>query len=111
MPLQPEAPRFPMSQPNFRILAQTPVNDSEMKEELADLFGDEDNFQAEHANCLYAEMGLSFSRGGPPNDLLISFSCNQVEARGFAWPHPYRGLKPNTVEKLSKMVGKVWPAG
>jgi hypothetical protein len=104
----PNAPRFPMGPPNFRILGQTQIMDSELKEELGKLFGDEDNFQSEHANCMYAEMGISF--GGTPNDLLISFSCNQVEARGFNWPHPYRGMTPKTVEKLAQVVQKVWPS-
>jgi hypothetical protein len=62
---------------------------------------------------MYAEMGVSFSSnlGGPPNDMLISFSCNQVEARSFAWPHPNRGLKPDTVKQLAALVQKIWPMG
>jgi hypothetical protein len=43
--------------------------------------------------------------------MLISFSCNQVESRTFAWPHPNRGLKPDTVKKLAEIAGKIWPAG
>lgn len=110
---QQEAPRFPMSQPNFRILSQAQVLDPDLKEELAKILGDADNFQAEHANCLYAEMGLSFTNanGGPPNDLLISFSCHQVEARSFAWPHSNRGLKPDTVKKIVAISQKIWPGG
>jgi hypothetical protein len=112
-PQQAAAPRFPMSPPNFRILTQTPVMDPELKEQLAELLGDEDNFQAEHNNCLYAEMGLSWSPapGAPPNDLLVSYSCNRVEARGFAWPHPYRGMKPDTHKELAGIVQKLWPPG
>jgi hypothetical protein len=108
-----DAPRFPMSQPNFRILSQAQVLDPDLKEELAKLLGDEDNFQAEHANCLYAEMGISFTNamGGQPNDLLVSFSCNQVEARSFPWPHSNRGLKPETVKKLVTLSQKIWPGG
>jgi hypothetical protein len=104
-------PRFPMSQPNFRILGQVQVMDPKLKEELGKLLGDPDNFQPDHANCMYAEMGLSFTppAGGAPNDLLISFSCNQVEARSFAWPHPNRGLKPNAVKELDTIVQKIWP--
>lgn len=110
---QQDAPRFPMSQPNFRILSQAQVLDPDVKEELAKLLGDADNFQAEHANCLYAEMGISFTNamGGQPNDLLISFSCHQVEARSFPWPHSNRGLKPDTVKKLVSLSQKIWPGG
>jgi hypothetical protein len=110
---QPQEIRFPMSQPNFRILGQAQVIDPSLREELGKLLGNPDNFQADHANCMYAEMGLSFtgSLGGPPNDMLISFSCNQVEARSFAWPHPNRGLKPDTVKQLDAIVQKIWPMG
>jgi hypothetical protein len=105
----PDAPRFPMQQPNFRILGQNQIMDPELKEELGEVLGDEDNFSSNHANCMYAEMGLSF--GQAPYDILISFSCNQVEARNFAWPHPNRGMKPETVEALAKVVQQVFPTG
>jgi hypothetical protein len=110
-PPPPDAPRFPMNQPNFRILGQAQIIDPDLKEELANVLGDEDSFQADHANCMYAEMGISFQSGGALNDMLISFSCNSVEARSFAWPHPYRGLKPSTVEQLAGLVQKIWPQG
>jgi hypothetical protein len=105
--------RFPMSQPNFRILGQAQVIDPDLREALGKLLGNPDSFQADHANCMYAEMGLSFtgSLGGAPNDMLISFSCNTVEARSFAWPHPNRGLKPDTVKQLDALVQKIWPMG
>ena len=108
-----QAPRFPMSQPNFRILNQTQVIDPDLREQLGKILGDPDNFQADHANCMYAEMGLSFSTNpaAPPNDMLISFSCNTVDSRTFAWPHPNRGLKPETVKQLDALVQKIWPMG
>jgi hypothetical protein len=109
---QPQAPRFPMGQPNFLILSQQQVLDPDLREQLGKLLGSEDSYQADHANCMYAEMGLSFSsNGGPLNDMLISFSCNQVEARTFAWPFPNRGLKPDTVKKIAEIAGKIWPSG
>lgn len=110
-PPPPDAPRFPMSQPNFKILGQAQVMDSDLREQLGKLLGDSDNFQAEHGQCMYPEMGLSFSSGGPPNDMLISFSCNQVQARSFAWPHPNQGLKPETVKQFDMLVRKIWPVG
>lgn len=108
-PAQQNVPRFH----GFRILSQTPVIDSDLKEELADLLGDEDNFHSEHNNCLYAEMGLSFQSGAgaATNDVLISFSCNQVSARGFAWPHANTGMKKGTTGDLSEIVAKIWPPG
>ncbi len=104
----PDAPRFH----GFRILSQTQVLDPDVREELGELFGDGDNFDNNHANCAYAEMGLSFSPAqGIQNDLLVSFSCNQVVAQTFAWPHPSAGMKPDTVKELSELVQKIWPAG
>jgi hypothetical protein len=107
-------PRFPNRPDGFRILAQTQVIDEKLKEDLADILGDEDNFQDEHANCMYAELGLSFTSasGGPSNDVLVSFSCNQVQAAGgFAWPHPSVGLTPDAVKKLAEVAGKLFPPG
>ncbi|MDX2053967.1 MAG: hypothetical protein SFV15_16310 [Polyangiaceae bacterium] len=96
----------------FRILNQTQVIDSSLKDELAEILGNPDNFQAEHASCAYAEVGLSFSsNSGASSDLLISFSCNHVMPQTFTWPHPNTGLKPETVQKLSKVVNKLWPPG
>ncbi len=102
------APRFH----NFRILSQTPVIDPDLKEELAEVLGDEDNFDSRHANCTYSEMGMSWVAGtGQPLDLTISFSCNQVVAHSFAWPHRYTGMKPDTVKKLSDIVQRLFPPG
>jgi hypothetical protein len=95
----------------FRILSQTQVIDEDLKEDLADVLGDDGNFDNNHAGCMYAEMGLSFTAGGPANDVLISFSCNQVQARTFAWPHPSTGMKPATVKELSEVVQKLFPPG
>jgi hypothetical protein len=104
---QDTTPRFH----GFRILGQTQVIDEDLKDELAKILGKESNFDNNHPACLYAEMGLSFSSGGPSNDMLISFSCNQVNARTFAWPHPATGMKPKTVQNLSEVVQKLWPPG
>jgi hypothetical protein len=108
-PLPDSTPRFH----GFRILGQTQVIDPDLKEELGEILGKEKNFDSQHANCLYAEMGLSFSPGpgAPSNDTLISFSCNQVAAKNFAWPHPQTGMTPSTVKELSEVVQKIWPAG
>jgi hypothetical protein len=106
-------PRFPNRPDGFRILSQTQVIDEGLKESLAELLGDEDNFHDEHASCMYAELGLSFTSGQPqPNDVLISFSCNQVAAAGgFAWPHPSVGMTPDMVSSLAEVAGKLFPPG
>ncbi len=103
-----QAPRFH----NFRILDQVAVVDTKLKEDLAEVFGSDDSFQPQHSNCLYAEMGLSFSSstpGAPPNDVLISFSCNQVQAHNFVWPHGNTGLTSETVKELADVVSRLFP--
>jgi len=106
-PMQDTTPRFH----GFRILSQTQVIDEDLKAELGKILGNDSNFDNNHAACMYAEMGLSFSSGGPPNDVLISFSCNQVAAKTFAWPHPANGMKAKTVQKLADVVQNLWPPG
>jgi len=102
---------------DFRILSQTQVLDPDLKESLGKLLGDKDSFDNAQARCapnvFYAEMGLSFTGTGStaPNDLLISFSCNQVVSRSFAWPHPATGMKTDTVKKISEIVQKIFPQG
>jgi len=89
LPAADTTPRFH----DFRILSQTQVLDPDLKESLGKLLGDKGSFDNADARCapnvFYAEMGLSFSStvGQAPNDLLVSFSCNQVVSRSFAWPH------------------------
>jgi hypothetical protein len=109
----PEAPRFH----NYRILGQTQIMDQDLREKLGDILGSADSFDNQYARCapgvIYPEMGLSFSMGptAAPSDVLISFSCSQVVSRSFAWPHPATGMKPSTVESLTAVVQKLWPAG
>jgi hypothetical protein len=103
----PQAPRFH----GFRILEQQPMLNQELKEELAELLGDPDSYQAPQSNCMYAEMGLSFSSStaAAPNDVLISFSCNQMQGHNFIWPHPTSGMTSDTVKKLADVVAKLFP--
>jgi hypothetical protein len=104
-----QVPRFV----DFRILGQAPVMDPKLKESLGDLFGDGDNYQSDHQNCMYPELGLSFSPqdGSARYDMLVSFSCNQVNAVNFAWPHKAAGMSPEMVKKLSEIVPNLFPAG
>ena len=94
-------------------MSQTLVTDREIKESLATLLGNGENFHAEHANCMYAELGLSFTSGhAPPNDVLISFSCGRVAAAGgFVWPHPSAGMTPELHRRLARIAGRLFPPG
>jgi hypothetical protein len=102
---------------SFRILSQTQVLDPDLKESLGKVLGDKDSFDNAQARCapnvFYADLGLSFTSntGAAPNDLLISFQCNQVVSRSFAWPHPATGMTPDTVKKVAEIVLKIFPQG
>ena len=106
-------PRFPNdSTPNYRILSQTPVVDADLKDKLADIFGHDGNFQAQSSGCMYPEFGVTFQvPPQPANNVLVSFSCGQVQARNFAWPHPNSGLKDSTVKDLREVISKIFPPG
>jgi hypothetical protein len=89
----------------FRIIAM-PVNvtDQKQRDELINIFGFEKNFDNTHGNCVYAEFGFSFARiQQAPADVLVSMSCDQVEARNFIWPHKSTGLTPDSVNRLTKL--------
>jgi hypothetical protein len=96
-----------------RVLGTAQVMDPKLREEIADLLGDEDNFQLEHAPCNYAEFGLGWTTQPnlPPYEILISFSCNNIQAaQGFSWPHATGiGMKPKLVESLTTVIQKLFP--
>jgi hypothetical protein len=90
---------------NFRILGM-PANviDPKLRDELIAIFGFEKNFDDSHGSCIYAEFGFSFARmGQPPADVLVSLSCDQVQAQNFMWPHRSTGLTPDSAARISKV--------
>jgi hypothetical protein len=95
---------------NFRVLGMpTNVIDSKLRDELIAIMGFPKNFDDSHASCLYAEYGFSFARiGQPPADVLVSLSCDQVQAQNFIWPHKSVGLTPDTAARISKLVPSVF---
>jgi hypothetical protein len=107
-PPPPQAPRFH----GFRILEQQQVVSEDVKEDLAELLGDEDSFQPPTTNAFYAEMGIAFSNapGAPSNDVLISLSCKSMQGHNFVWPHRNNGITPETDQRLSELVPKLFPS-
>jgi hypothetical protein len=104
-PAQPPPPRFK----GFIILAQMPLSDQAVKDEVLDVFGSEDSFQAQHNNCFFPGLGVSMNRQGQaPVDLLVSLSCNQAQGDGFRWPYKVNGLAPEASQKLTKVYEKLW---
>jgi hypothetical protein len=105
-PAPPPPPRFK----GFILLTQMPLTDETVKEELLDVFGSEDSFNAQRGNCFFPGMGVSMVRpnGQPPVELLISLSCNQAMGDGFRWPYPANGFTPESSQKLTKIYEKLW---
>jgi hypothetical protein len=90
---------------NFRVLGM-PANvvDPKFRDELIEIFGFEKSFDDTHGSCVYAEFGFSFARiNQPPADVLVSLSCDQVQAHNFMWPHKSTGLTPDTAARISKV--------
>lgn len=108
-PTTADAPRFE----GFRILGQAQVMDESLRKQIIEVFGYEKNFGSRKSPCLYPELGFSFGSYGaqPPANVLVSFGCNQVQARNFNWPFPDKGLKESTVNDLQNIVQRLFGAG
>ncbi len=94
----------------FRILGYTALNDKTQREEALAIFGTKSNFTTAATSCMYAEFGFSFgsATGGPPADVMVSLSCNQVKAEGFQWPHAGTGLPSDTSKRIIAIAQKVF---
>ena len=84
--------------------------DQKVKDDLAALFGTESNFDNSMAQCLYPEVGVSFQQTAPmlPDNVLVSFSCDHVEAKNFQWPFANKGLTQDTVKKFAAINKKLF---
>lgn len=109
VPVAPPPPRFKgyiMLQERF-LASDGP--DKSVKDEILDIFGDEDSFQDQRDPCFFPGMGFSFSRSnGPPVELLISISCKQAQGDGFTWPYSKSGFTPDTQQRLTKIYQQLW---
>jgi hypothetical protein len=113
LPPAPQAQQQGFRFHNRLVLGTAQVMDKDLREDLAKLLGDEDNFQLEHQPCDYAELGMGWAPQAnmAPYEILISFSCNNIRAaQGFAWPHATGiGMKPKLVEGLTQVIQKLFP--
>jgi hypothetical protein len=105
-PPQQEPPRFH----NFRILEWQPVTDSSVKSDILDTFGKESSFQDTHDNCMYAEFGFAMAQPNnqAPADILVSLSCDQVQAYNFNWPYSKTGVTADSAKKIAAIVQKTF---
>jgi hypothetical protein len=108
----PQAPPAPDAQRfhNFRILDYRQIDDAGMKGDIVDVFGHGSNFQSSPASCMYAEFGFAIAQPSNPTpaDILVSLSCEQVQAYNFSWPYPQTGITPDTSKKLGAIAQKVF---
>jgi hypothetical protein len=94
----------------FPILGWQPVTDSGLQGQILDLLGHQSNFMTPPQQCMYAEFGISISRPNSPQpaNMLVSLSCQQVQATDFQWPYPANGLTPDTEKKFVAIAQQVF---
>jgi hypothetical protein len=110
-PVATAVPNAPMFE-GFRIIGQAQVMDPDLREQIIDIFGYEKSFDSKKSPCMFPELGLSFGGGAQQGaNVLVSFSCNQVQARNFNWPHADTGLTQKTVQNLSQIIQKLFGGG
>ncbi|MDP9002894.1 MAG: hypothetical protein M3O46_22620 [Myxococcota bacterium] len=105
-PAPPDAPRFH----GFRILEWQAVNDAGVKGDIVDTFGHASNFTNPQFSCMYAELGFAMAQTSNPTpaDVLVSLSCQQVQAFNFTWPYAQTGITPDTEKKIAQIAQKVF---
>jgi hypothetical protein len=105
-PPPPDAQRFH----NFRILDYRIVDDPGVKSDIIDLFGHGSNFQNSPSSCMYAEFGYAIAQPNAPApaDILVSLSCEQVQAYNFAWPYPQTGITPDSSKKIGAIAQRIF---
>ena len=101
-PAQPATNPYPR-EPQWSIADQRPVVDEALREQLLDIFGDEDSFSGTRQGCFTPSMAVSFQSPSQPEtvDVVVSFSCSDAIGFGFQWPHPESGLTPQTSNDLA----------
>jgi hypothetical protein len=102
----PDAQRFH----GFRILEWQPINDASIKGNITELFGHGSNFQNTPQSCMYAEFGFAMAQSNAPTpaDVLVSLSCEQVQAFNFVWPYAQTGITPSSSAKVAKIAQLVF---
>lgn len=111
-PTAPPAPTWN----GFTILASQQLADEDLKDEILDVFGDDDSFEgAGDPNNFRPGLGISFAgSAGPPVDLLVSFSSNQARMVNGTWPHMGKNMfapdaRKSMTEVYTKLFGPVPP--
>jgi hypothetical protein len=100
-----DVPRFH----NFRILDYQVISDPGENHDIVDVFGHGSNFQTSTSSCMYAEFGFAMAQvNAPTADVLVSLSCEQVQAFNINWPYPQTGLSPDASKKVASIAQRVF---
>jgi hypothetical protein len=101
-----DAPRFH----GFRVLDYQPITDASLKSDIVDAFGYRGGFQSSTSNCMYAEFGFAIAQPTAPTpaDILVSLSCEQVQAFNFTWPYAATGLTPDTSKRIAAIAQRTF---
>lgn len=109
----PVAQQQPLFKPGLVIINQPiSVTDEQTREDILDLFGEEDSFQADHPQCFTPGMGISIGKNGAQPlqpgalDLIVSITCNQAQGDGFQWPYKVNGFTPDASKKMTEIFQK-----
>jgi hypothetical protein len=102
----PDAPRFH----GFRILEWQAVNDAGVKGDILATFGHSSSFNSAQSTCMYAELGFAIAQANNPTpaDILVSLSCQDVQAYNFAWPYSQMGITPDAEKKFAQIEQRVF---
>ena len=104
--------RFPpeMGPQGFPIIAWQPITDPNVAGQVIDTLGHQSNFGAPPENCMYAELGISIAQANNPTpaNILVSLSCQQVQAFNFQWPYQQTGLTPDSEKKFVTIAQQVF---
>jgi hypothetical protein len=86
----------------FRVLQWKTVTDPKTHDEILSILGHASSFTAPGTVCPYDEFGFAIqpAPGSPTNDVLVSLSCEQVQAFNFQWPYSVAGLTPDTAKRI-----------
>lgn len=95
---------------NGYLIAGQQYGDDDLKDELLDLFGDQENFSPNMGQCFTPGMAVIFTPpdGSPNVEVMISINCNQVA--GNQWPYAERGMQPEAQNTVRNIYGKLFGA-
>ncbi len=104
--------RFPpeLGPNGFPIIAWQPVTDQNLSSQIIDTLGHQSNFGTPQQNCMYAELGISIAQPNnpAPANILVSLSCQTVQAFNITWPYPQTGLTPDSEKKFVAITQQVF---